>query len=72
MVSVLVSKLSPRRLRIVILGLTLGSAGVAFLGCDPTPPIDEHFDSSLGADFKPPPEDAGPEAGSLASEVGAP
>ena len=23
-------------------------------GCDQTPPIDEHFDSSLGADFKPP------------------
>jgi hypothetical protein len=72
MVTVLVPKLSPRRLSIVILGITLGSAGVAFLGCDPMPPIDEHFDSSLGADFNPPPEDAGPDAGSVASELGAP
>ena len=27
------------------------------------PPIDEHFDSSLGADFKPPPQDAGADTG---------
>ncbi len=72
MVMFLVPKLSPRRLSIVILGLTLGSAGVGFLGCDQMPPIDEHFDSSLGADFKPPSEDAGPDTGSVASEVGAP
>jgi hypothetical protein len=65
-------KLSPRRVRIVILGIALGSAGVEFLGCDQMPPIDEHFDSSLGADFKPPPQDAGSDAGSVASEVGAP
>jgi hypothetical protein len=69
-------KLSPRRLRIVILGIALGSAGVEFLGCDQRPPIDEHFDSSLGADFKAPPQDAGADTGadtgSVASEVSAP
>ena len=65
-------KLSPRGLRIVILGITLGSAGVEFLGCDQMPPIDQNFDSSLGEDFKPPPQDAGPDAASVASEAGAP
>jgi hypothetical protein len=68
----MVPKLLPRRLSIVILGITLGAAGVAFLGCDQVPPIDEHFDSSLGADFKPPPQDAGTDTGAVASEVGAP
>ena len=65
-------KLSPRRLRIVLLGITLGSAGAEFLGCEQMPPIDQNFDSSLGEDFKPPPQDAGPDSGSVASEVGAP
>lgn len=68
----MVPKLSPCLLRLVLLGITLAFVGVEFLGCDQMPPIDEHFDSSLGADFKPPPEDAGPDAGSVASEVGAP
>jgi hypothetical protein len=68
----MVPKLSPRRLRIVLLGITLGFVNVEFLGCDQMLPIDEHFDSSLGADFKPPPDDAGPDAGSVASEAGAP
>ena len=67
-------KLSPRRLRIAILGITLGSAGVGFLGCDQMPPIDQNFDSSLGEDFKPPPPptDAGTETGSDAGEESAP
>ena len=33
-------------------GLCLGAAGLA--ACDQMPPIDENFDSSLGADFRPP------------------
>jgi hypothetical protein len=65
-------KLSPYRSRIVILGITLACGALEFLGCDQMPPIDEHFDSSLGADFRPPPQDAGPDSGSVASEVGAP
>jgi len=67
-------KLSPRRLPIVVVvvGIALGSAGVAFLGCDQMPPIDKNFDSSLGADYRPPPQDAGSDAGSVASEEGAP
>ncbi len=65
-------KLSTLRVSIVILGLTLGGAVVAFVGCDQTPPIDENFDSSLGADFQAPPEDAGTDTGSVASEVSAP
>ncbi len=65
-------KLSPRRLTIIIVGITLAAVGLGFLGCDQMPPIDEHFDSSLGADFKPPLQDAGPDTGSVASDVGAP
>jgi hypothetical protein len=65
-------KLSTRVVRIVILGITLGSAAVEFLGCDQTPPIDVNFDSSVGADFRAPPEDAGTDTGSVASEVSAP
>ena len=65
-------KLSPYRLRIVILGITLACVAAEFLGCDQMPPIDEHFDSSLGADFRAPPQDAGQDTGSVASEVGAP
>ena len=34
-------------------------AAVLALGCDPTPAVDQNFDSSLGADFVPPPADAG-------------
>ena len=64
-------KLSTRGVRIVILGITLGFA-VEFLGCDQTPPIDVNFDSSVGADFRAPPEDAGTDTGSVASEVSAP
>jgi hypothetical protein len=66
------SKLSPRCLRIVVVGITLAFGAVEFLGCDQTPPIDQNFDSSLGEDFKPPLQDAGPDAGSVASEVDAP
>lgn len=53
-------------------GASFFLAGAAFLGCDQTPPIDEHFDSSLGADFEPPPQDAGADADSVASEVATP
>jgi hypothetical protein len=66
-------KPSPRRVRIVILGITLGSAAVQFLGCDQTPPVDVNFDSSVGADFRAPPQDAGTDTGAVASdEVSAP
>ena len=35
------------------------SAAALAAGCDPTLPVDLNFDSSLGADFVPPPADAG-------------
>jgi hypothetical protein len=65
---------SLRRARIIVCGAAFFLAGVELLGCDPTPPIDLHFDSSLGADFKPPPpqEDAGVGIPSDAGEAGAP
>ncbi len=53
-----------------MLGATLCLAGAEFLGCDQMPPVDQNFDSSLGADFKPPQQaDAGPDAG---ADAGAP
>jgi len=33
--------------------------GPQLLACDQTPPVDQNFDSSLGADFQAPPTDAG-------------
>jgi len=41
-------------------GLCLACASLA--GCDEMPPIDQNFDSSLGADFRPP-ADATPDGG---------
>jgi hypothetical protein len=63
------SRLSPGRSRIIVFGAGLFLAGVWFLGCDQMPPVDVNFDSSLGADFKAPPEDAGQEP---APDAGAP
>ncbi len=46
-------------------GLLRGLLGLVILGgpqllaCDQTPPVDQNFDSSLGADFQAPPTDAG-------------
>lgn len=65
------AKLS-RFLKLLILGITLGSSAVEVQGCDQTPPIDQNFDSSLGEDFKPPAQDAAPDAGPVASEEVAP
>ena len=67
-------KSSLRRSRIIVLGAAFFLAGLAFLGCDQMPPIDQNFDSSLGEDFKPPPPptDAGPETGSDAGTADAP
>jgi hypothetical protein len=65
-------RLSLRRSRIVVFGAALVLTGVAFLGCDPTPPIDVNFDSSLGADFKAPPEDAGQQTAPDAGDTSAP
>ena len=42
-------------LRFVLMVLAAALA----LSCDPTPPVDQNFDSSLGADFVAPPIDAG-------------
>ncbi len=36
----------------IVGAICLGAAHL--VGCDQMPPIDENFDSSLGADFKPP------------------
>ncbi|HLK91203.1 MAG TPA: hypothetical protein VKZ18_14995 [Polyangia bacterium] len=41
-----------------LLGL-LCLVGPQLLACDQTPPVDQNFDSSLGADFQAPPTDAG-------------
>jgi hypothetical protein len=61
-----------RRSAIVALGAGLILATVEFLGCDQVPPVDVHFDSSVGADWAPPAApDAGPDSGSAAA-TGAP
>jgi hypothetical protein len=55
----------------IVLGAAVGLATVHFAGCAETPPIDENFDSSVGADFRAPADttsdggattDAGPDA----------
>ncbi|HVV48323.1 MAG TPA: hypothetical protein VHO06_01570 [Polyangia bacterium] len=56
----------------VLLRFALCLAGAQLLSCDETPPIDEHFDSSLGEDFKPPPGDAGTPADAADGDVAAP
>jgi hypothetical protein len=63
-----------RWLKIILLGAVISVAGGLLLACDQMPPIDQHFDSSLGADFKPPPpqEDAGSDAATDAGEPGTP
>ncbi len=44
----------------IVAGICLGATQLA--GCDQMPPVDENFDSSLGADFRPP-ADATPDGG---------
>ena len=63
-----------RWLKIIVLGAVICVAGGEFWGCDQMPPIDQNFDSSIGADFRPPPppEDAGVDATTDAGEPGAP
>ncbi|HTB58664.1 MAG TPA: hypothetical protein VLC06_12375 [Polyangia bacterium] len=61
-----------RWLKIILLGAVICVAGGEFLACDQMPPIDENFDSSLGADFKAPPEDAGADAATAAVEADTP
>jgi hypothetical protein len=56
-----------RALKAILIGAGLCLAAGHVAGCDQTPPIDEHFDSSLGADFKPP-VDTRPDGG--ASDAG--
>jgi hypothetical protein len=51
-----------RSLKAIVIGAGLCLAAVHVAGCDQTPPIDENFDSSLGADFKPP-ADTTPDGG---------
>jgi hypothetical protein len=57
-----------------LLGAVLCVAAGEFLACDQMPPIDQNFDSSVGADFRAPPpsEDAGPDAPTDAGEPTAP
>lgn len=42
-----------------LLGGLLLLGGPQLLACDQTPPVDQNFDSGLGADFRAPPVDAG-------------
>jgi hypothetical protein len=60
--------------KLIVLGAVICVAGGELLGCDPTPPIDENFDSSLGEDFRapPPPEDAGADTATDAGAQAAP
>ncbi|HEY4394573.1 MAG TPA: hypothetical protein VGP64_10940 [Polyangia bacterium] len=51
-----------RAWRALLLGVGLFLAGVAIAGCDQMEPIDQNFDSSLGADFRAP-ADAAPDGG---------
>jgi hypothetical protein len=50
---------------VIVGAICLGATHLA--GCDQMPPIDENFDSSLGADFRPPdgatPDGATPDGG---------
>ena len=61
-----------RWLKIILFGAVIGVAGGELLACDQLPPIDQNFDSSLGADFQPPPEDAGADAATAAVQADAP
>jgi hypothetical protein len=38
----------------LLIGVGLCLAGASIVGCDQMEPIDQNFDSSLGADFRPP------------------
>jgi hypothetical protein len=42
--------------RALLIGLGLCLAGAALAACDQMEPIDQNFDSSVGADFRPPPD----------------
>jgi hypothetical protein len=46
-----------------LIGIGLWVAGAVIGGCDQMEPIDQNFDSSLGADFRPP--DAVPDGGAI-------
>ena len=50
------------RWRAMLIGGGLWLAGATIGGCDQMEPIDQNFDSSLGADFRPP-ADAAPADG---------
>jgi len=64
-----------RAWRAILVGGGLWLAGAAPAACDQMEPIDQHFDSSLGADFRPPtdaaPADAGPDGGATDAMDGA-
>jgi hypothetical protein len=51
-----------RRWAWIILRAALCFGGAQLLACDQREPIDQNFDSSLGADFRAPPEDASVDA----------
>ncbi|HEY6478241.1 MAG TPA: hypothetical protein VI456_16800 [Polyangia bacterium] len=51
-----------RSLKALLIGAELCLVAAHVAGCDQTPPIDENFDSSLGADFRAP-TDATPDGG---------
>jgi hypothetical protein len=52
-----------RRWAWIILRAALCVGGAQLLACDQMEPIDENFDSSLGADFRAPPQDASVDTG---------
>lgn len=43
-----------RAWRALLIGVGLCLAGAAIVACDQTEPVDQNFDSSLGADFRAP------------------
>ena len=61
--------------RWIVLGIVVSLTGAQVSGCDQTPPIDQNFDSSLGDDFRAPPDntqDAGTSQSADAADATAP
>jgi hypothetical protein len=55
-----------RAWRTLLIGAGLWLTGASAAGCDQMQPIDQNFDSGLGADFRPP-ADAVPDGGATAA-----
>jgi hypothetical protein len=64
-----------RTWRAILIGVGLWLAGAAIAACDQTEPIDQNFDSSLGADFPAPadaPDGGATDAADAAASTAAP